>query len=303
MASYSPSASTEASIDNVVASFRLGQWFSPLRYSWLSLHGINTEYDSKKFHSLRMRLRFPASTITTTSQPRRRNQTVSALIFRNGKVVLCGAHSERTVHQAVQRVRRRVQFALDRGAVETRYIHHHRFPRCRIQLFRIHNMVGSMTLNFRVDMQRIHEEIALLGRHGDLFSRSLFCLSQFPAVRLKYRTRQLQRAAAAGPEKKKKSNDEVEEGGVERHLSVSIFSSGKVIIAGALTGEQINQCAASLEIFISAFAIKWSAQTTLCTSLFVIENFQFARQLVQFFGFCTKIGGWKYFYVKWACIK
>jgi TATA-box binding protein (TBP) (component of TFIID and TFIIIB) len=160
-------------------------------------------------------------------------QTISALIFRNGKVVLCGAHSERCAHRAVRMVLRRVQFSLNRGAKISQYVNAHRFPGCRVNNFRIHNIVGSLSLGHRINILWLHEDVAFHHRHTSHFTRCLYSPSQFPAARLKYRS-----AASATASS------------FTKELSISIFSSGKIIITGGRTTEQILECANFIQQFI-----------------------------------------------------
>lgn len=212
-------------IDNVVASFRLGQWFSPLRYGWLALHGINTEYHPRKFHSIRMRVRQQQSDGGANPAV----ATVSALIFRNGKVVICGAPSERCAMRAARTVLHRVRHSLQRGATVDHYQHQHRHPACRIVNYRVHNVVGSLAATHRIAIDRLHADIYLLGMHQAHFQRSLYDPALFPAVRLKFKlTPQI-------------------------ILSISIFQSGKLIVSGARKSQELQTCFDFIGPFISSY--------------------------------------------------
>jgi TATA-box binding protein (TBP) (component of TFIID and TFIIIB) len=199
-----------------VASFRFGEWFSPLQYRWLSENGINTEFSPRKFHSIRMRLRTPA-------------QTVSALIFRNGKVVLCGSKSEEAARKAAFRVCRRVNFALVRGATACNYVHQHRHSPCRVLKLEIHNVVGSMTMGRPIKLQKLHEKIS----SGCIFSftRSRYSPSIFPAVRFKACFSETQ----------------------STQFSISVFSNGKIIITGAKCSKHIHICSEHVFIILTPF--------------------------------------------------
>ena len=86
-------------VTNIVATFSLNPqstfFFSPQRYSWIAQNCINTEFRPEKFHSIIMRWRestdFVTGALATAVGSRLAStSTITAAIFRNGKVVMCG---------------------------------------------------------------------------------------------------------------------------------------------------------------------------------------------------------------------
>jgi len=138
-------------IENVVAGFFLGayiddckrprnkqsQYFSEQRYMWIAQYGFNTEYNRKKFHSIVMKLRMAVE--------EKQKKTISALIFRNSKVILCGAASIQQARTAALRVCRRVQLSLNSGAIASNKCADQMkrlYGKCRVNKFRIH-VIGN----------------------------------------------------------------------------------------------------------------------------------------------------------------
>ena len=209
-------------ISNIVATFRLGQFFSERRLKWIARHGYNTELNPNKFHSVIMRLRRPCSCDGHTPY------TISALVFRNGKVMLSGARSTVEVSKMAGRISRYIQSALNEGAKLAADAHD--YGKCQVKNLNIHNIVGSMTMPFRIHVEHLHNDITLSQKHTKIFKSSRFCTTVFPALRTKFiLTNQ------------------------SHTLAVNIFISGKVVMTGALNIEEITSCAQSISELLKSY--------------------------------------------------
>ncbi|HEX4851022.1 MAG TPA: hypothetical protein VFV08_09460, partial [Puia sp.] len=177
-------------IENVVAGFFIGadiddgkrkrsklfQYFSEQRYIWIAHYGFNTEYNRKKFHSIVMKLRMPGENSSDVSSERRKVATISALIFRNSKVILCGSLSIEQARKAAIRVCRRIQCALDIGATRS-----NKYPAemtrlygtCRIRKFRVHNIVGVLNQQQKkIAITELFQDITNLKMHTNHIAKA-----------------------------------------------------------------------------------------------------------------------------------
>lgn len=196
---------TTATITNIVATFRLGAFFCERAIRWIARYGINTEYNPRHFHSLIMRLR-------------RNGTTISALIFRNSKVVLSGAKSIGDVQWAVRKVTNYVNHGFNKGAKEINDIRH--AGNCKVSKLIIRNIVATKSMSYRLNIEKLN--------NNSVFCKSIYDPTIFPALRAKFMC-----------------NDHM--------LSINFFISGKLVITGAKKIEQINCCVKFLSDFLPQF--------------------------------------------------
>lgn len=111
-------------MSNIVATCSLN---CPLRLKDIALHARNAEYNPRRFAAIIMRLREPKAT---------------ALVFSSGKIVCTGAQNEELARTASRKIARIIQ-KLGNPVV--------------FNNFKIHNVVGSVSLNFPIDLDRVME--------------------------------------------------------------------------------------------------------------------------------------------------
>lgn len=193
-------------ITNIVATFRLGKFFFCERaVRWIARYGVNTEYNPRKFHSLVMRLR-------------RSGSTVSALIFRNNKVVLSGAKSISDVTKCAKKVVKYVNHALNTGAKEINDSRH--AGNCKVTKLEIRNIVATAAMPFRLNIEKLNGNC--------IFCKSIYDPTIFPALRTKFLCN-------------------------SNKLSINFFASGKLVITGAKDVDQIDCCIKILSDFLPRF--------------------------------------------------
>ena len=213
------SIKSTAYITNIVATFSLGKhtFFSPQRYKWIAENCIDTEFRPSKFHSIVMRWR-------PSYNKAKEVGTITATIFRNGKIVLCGSRSIETAKKFALRVCRRVQFALDQGAQRANRVEmSKRYPRLHVYRFKVRNVVGTMTMPFRINLEQLFRDWSK--RSTSPFVNPRLDFSVFPAFRSSFVLNRPSSPSNSSPTSKN---------------SVLIFNSGKIIMTGAKTTDDIH---------------------------------------------------------------
>ncbi|KAL3117642.1 hypothetical protein niasHT_006202 [Heterodera trifolii] len=128
--------------------------FTKEQFLKIAHNGFNSEYDPKRFHAIIIRLRLP------------KKRTLACLLFRSARAVLTGVPCpDRAVREA-QKIRRRVQHALD--------------SQLGIHELRVTNVVGSCTLSHRLSMLHF---LPALDPHR--FRNIKYDPTIFPAMRCK----------------------------------------------------------------------------------------------------------------------
>uniref|UniRef100_A0A183CA94 PAZ domain-containing protein n=1 Tax=Globodera pallida TaxID=36090 RepID=A0A183CA94_GLOPA len=117
-------------------------------------HGANTEYNPRRFHAIIMRVRCCGE-----------RRTVSALVFRSGRVVLAGVPHPDLAKKMAERVRRRLQHAQPCQQQQ----------QLRVEQLRVVNIVGVHTCAERINVERLQHAIA-----GSIYDPTIF-----PALRCK----------------------------------------------------------------------------------------------------------------------
>ena len=238
-------SNSTAVITNTVTTFSLSEmFFSPQRYSWIAQQCVNTEFRPAKFHAIIMRWRIE-------EREAKKRHTITATIFRSGKVVLCGPRSIKQAKKMALRVCRRVQFALDRGAsIAERSASNSRYPRLRMHKFRVRNVVGAMTHPTSIDICHLYTRSCNTNNSSNNsdfchFIRPRLDFTQFPAFRsaINIHDLHLSSSSSAGNGQQCPINN--------KSHCVIIFKSGKIIISGARAQAEIH----AISIFLSQFII------------------------------------------------
>ncbi|TKR95616.1 hypothetical protein L596_009758 [Steinernema carpocapsae] len=160
-------------IENVVATFNVRTEVDPKKVC--NTYG-NCQYDKTKFAGCRMSLRTPHATV---------------LIFRSGKLVSTGTKSVEQCRTAMRVVARRLQ----KMGYPVKF--------CETDLI-IQNVVGTVTLGYKVDLVKLAEHTETVDYNPEVFSGAK-CEVKDPKV------------------------------------TMNVFSNGKINIVGARSEEDVNK--------------------------------------------------------------
>jgi transcription initiation factor TFIID TATA-box-binding protein len=120
---------------NSTNTFNLGRPLSREEFLYIAKNGVNTVYDPRRFHAIIARTRVGDA-----------NETVTALIFTSGKVVLTGARSMASAHAAGQNFCHLINLCLSKIAKN---------PVCSMD-FMLRNVVGTGTFPFRLSIEKFY---------------------------------------------------------------------------------------------------------------------------------------------------
>lgn len=120
-------------IQNVVATVNLG---ITLELEKIARQAKNTEYNPKRLPALIMRIRDPKAT---------------ALIFKNGKMVITGTRSEDDAQFAAKKF--------------MKIVHKTGFSAVKFQEFKIQNIVGTTDVRFPIRLEKLALEASTLGHY------------------------------------------------------------------------------------------------------------------------------------------
>jgi TATA-box binding protein (TBP) (component of TFIID and TFIIIB) len=218
-------------INNIVATFKLCIIFTTEAYQNLAKRGINCEYQPSRFHSIIMRIRMRKGVNANAillSPPEL--TTVSALVFRNGKVVLSGCPSLECVKKAAFRINRRINLALA-------------FNRSRIMSLKIHNVAGSFTHPFKIAISRLYNQLCdkkSLNSAVKIVGSPIYDPTRFPALRFKLLS----------------TNFSNEDNNLKRRcISLLVFHSGKCILTGGNHSRQLEDLMIPLTICLNSYSV------------------------------------------------
>jgi len=249
----SPDSRIRIRITNIVSTFHLGQSFSEQQYRWIARHGYNTElklkelgrkqkchntglkkkrrkaHPTKQFYSLVVRFRQRTAPHDNDFNPPLHN--VTATIFKNGKVNLAGAETTKEVFKIANRLVKYINFAQSIGS-RIAGENSEGYGICRLLQLRIRNINSVLKLPYEIRIERLHDDIELEPIIDTYFSKFVYEPVRFPAIRAKLN-----------------KTDE------RRQLSINIFSTGSIGIAGAVYIREIETCARFLQRLLRNYGI------------------------------------------------
>ena len=150
-------------IVNIVATFNIGQIFSNNRFRWIAEYGLNTELNPKRPHIIIIRLR--------RIHKNQSHYTISAILSKNGKIILSGAKNNQEVYRMAHRVTRYIIYAVNMGAKLDN--HTHDYGQYKVKNLKIQNITGHMTFPFNINIKSLQNDIE------DKKFEMIFCSSQY----------------------------------------------------------------------------------------------------------------------------
>lgn len=139
-------------------------------YQLLSKHGINTEYNPHKFHAIVQRCQL-------------KNSSITALIFKSGRVVLTGGTTPEECRKGALRVCRRVNHAVYKDLKETR------LRAFAVYHFKIQNMACAFKCKHQLALEKMYDDYIKNSHHFNISgwkAKMTYRPTSFTAVRLNY---------------------------------------------------------------------------------------------------------------------
>ena len=140
-------------------------------YQLLTKHGINSEYHPERFHAIIQRCKSRESSIT-------------ASIFKSGRVVLTGGTSPDTCRKAALRVCRRINHAVYKDLTATR------LKRFAVYHFKIQNVVCAFKCPHQLAIEKMYDDYCRGSQRFNLagkVAKMVYRPTSFAALRLMFR--------------------------------------------------------------------------------------------------------------------
>ena len=139
-------------------------------YQLLSKHGTNTEYEPKRFHAIIQRCKW-------------RDSSITASIFKTGRVVLTGGTSPAGCRKGAIRVCRRINHAVYKDLTKTR------LRRFAVYRFKIQNVVCAFKCPHLLAIEKMYEDYCRWPHQFNLDGKKakmIYRPTSFTALRLVY---------------------------------------------------------------------------------------------------------------------
>ena len=140
-------------------------------YQLLAKNGINSEYHPQRFHAIIQRSKFRESSIT-------------ASIFKSGRVVLTGGTSPDACRKTALRICRRINHAVYKDLTATR------LKRFAVYRFRLQNVVCAFKCEHQLAIEKMYEDYCRWPHQFNLSSKKakmVYRPTSFAAIRIMYR--------------------------------------------------------------------------------------------------------------------
>lgn len=218
-------------VTNITANYQLWKNDGPKNpqssppsswYQDLAKNGINTEYSPKKFHAIIQRIKIrtrPDNELETSVPSKKRSnlfRSLTALIFKSGRVVLTGGTTQEECKKAALRITRRINFSVK----QTNF---------SLNNFRITNFVGLIITPYRINIEELYLYLLNIKREYRI-KKIIYEPIRFTGLRIRFK----KIAANQQAEKKEK---------VWNSPACLIFINGKIIVTGfVLLNDMIFFC-------------------------------------------------------------
>ena len=140
-------------------------------YQLLAKHGINTEYHPQRFHAIIQRWKY-------------REYSITASIFKSGRVVLTGGTSPDACRKAAIRICRRINHAAYKDLKTTR------LKRFAVYYFKIQNVVCAFTCPHQLAIEKMYKDYCIRPQQFNLSgwkAKMVYRPTGFTALRVMYR--------------------------------------------------------------------------------------------------------------------
>lgn len=141
-------------------------------YQLLAKHGINSEYDPQRFHAIIQRCKCQDSS------------SITALIFKSGRVVLTGGRTPRECQKAAIRICHRINYSVYKDLTTTRLRHF------SVYRFKIENVVCAFKCPHRLSISKMYEDYCRSPNQfnfEEMKAKMIYRPTHFTALRLLYK--------------------------------------------------------------------------------------------------------------------